>query len=216
MTPIPHQSLVRQLEWRYAVQKFDPARRIAPADWDALERALVLTPSSFGLQPWKFVVVERPEIRAQLLAASWNQGQVADASHMVVFAIEKDAGAPLADRYLARIAAVRGVPLESLGGFRNVLVRFLGQPAERFNVNEWSARQVYIALGSFMTSAAMLGIDTCPMEGIAPARYDEILGLPALGLAAVVVCCAGYRAADDPDATAKKVRYEHGDVVLRV
>jgi nitroreductase len=115
-----------------------------------------------------------------------------------------------------RIAQVRGVSAESLNGFRDVLLGFLTQPPDQFDVNFWSTRQTYIALGNFMTSAALLGIDTCPMEGIVPTQYDEILGLAAQGYKTVVVAAAGYRAATDKYATLPKVRFAPEDVITHV
>ncbi len=216
MHPVDPEVVVKQLEWRYATKKFDATRKIPAADWDALERALVLAPSSYGLQPWKFVVVADPAVRGKLVAASWNQRQVVDASQVVVFAIKKDLDAAKVDEFVKRVAHVRGVPAESLDGYRKMMADFVSRPRERFDVNQWAALQIYIAIGQFMAAAAMMGIDTCPMEGIVPAQYDEILGLPATGLATCVVCCAGYRAADDRYAAAKKVRFEREDVIVRV
>jgi nitroreductase len=209
-------ALVRALEWRYAVKKFDAERKIPAAEWDALERSLVLTPSSWGLQPWKFVVVTDPAVRARLVAASWKQRQIVDASHVVVFAIQKDLGPAHVDAYVRHIAQVRGVTVESLDAYRKMMVGFFARPREQFDVNTWASMQVYIAIGQFMAVAAMMGIDTCPMEGIVPAQYDEILGLAPKGLSTCVVCCAGHRAADDKYAAAKKVRFDREDVVLHV
>lgn len=216
MPPVPAATVVGQLEWRYATQKFDPARKIAPADWDALERALVLTPSSFGIQPWAFIDVADPAIRQKLLAASWNQAQVVEAPKVVVFAARTGLSPEDAERYIRRVLDVRRVAPESLDGFKKSLVKFVSQPKEKYDVDAWAVRQVYIALGQFMTAAAMLGIDTCPMEGISPSKYDETLGLPARKLRTAVVCCAGYRASDDPDAALAKVRYERDEVIVRV
>jgi nitroreductase len=216
MHPVAPDTVIRQLEWRYAVKKFDPARKIPAADWDAMERALVLSPSSFGLQPWKFVVVTDPAVREKLVAASWNQRQVADASHLVVFAIVKGLGTTHVDSFVAHTAAVRCVTVESLAGYRKMMCDFVARPKPQFDVDAWASLQVYIALGNFMTAAAVMGIDTCPMEGIVPAKYDEILGLPARGLATVVVGVAGYRAADDKYAAAKKVRFGREDVFVRI
>jgi nitroreductase len=207
------QSLVAQLRWRYAVKKFDPAQKIPAEVWQALEEALVLTPSSYGLQPWKFFVISEQALKDRLVPLSWNQRQLADCSHVVVFAIRKDLATADIDRYLARVAEVRGVPVAQLAGFRKLLVASLALPPPEFDLNEWATRQVYIALGNFMTSAAVLGIDTCPMEGIEPAKYDELLGLAARGYATAVVCVAGYRAADDKNASLPKVRFKHEDVV---
>jgi nitroreductase len=214
--PVSHDTLLNQLRWRYATKQFDPARRISDKDWRTLEESLVLTPSSFGLQPWRFIVVTDPATKEKLVPASWDQRQVADASHVVVFAVRKDLGAPEVDRYLSRIAQVRGVSSESLDGFRDVLLGFLAQPADQFNAGNWATRQAYIALGNFLTSAALLGIDTCPMEGIVPAQYDEILGLQAQGYQTVVVAAAGYRAATDKYATLPKVRFAPEEVITHV
>ena len=214
--PVSNDTIVNQLRWRYATKQFDSNKKISAVDWATLEESLVLTPSSFGLQPWRFIVVTDPATKEKLVPVSWDQGQIADASHVVVFAIKKNVGAPEVNHYMNRIAQVRGVSAESLNGFRDVLLDFLSQPAEQFDVNFWSTRQVYIALGNFMTSAALLGIDTCPMEGIEPAKYDEILGLDAQGYKTVVVAAAGYRAASDKYATLPKVRFAPEDVITHL
>lgn len=213
---ISNDTLLTQLRWRYATKQFDPARRISAEDWRTLEESLVLTPSSFGLQPWRFIVVTDQVTKEKLVPASWNQHQVADASHVVVFAIKKNVGASEVDHYLGRIAKVRGVTTESLNGFRDVLLGFLAQPADQFSATTWATKQAYIALGNFMTSAALIGIDTCPMEGIVPAQYDEILGLAAQGYQTVVVAAAGYRASDDKYATLPKVRFAAEEVITHV
>lgn len=213
---LTHDTLLTQLRWRYATKQFDPSRKISSADWHTLEESLVLTPSSFGLQPWRFIVITDSATREKLVPISWGQRQVADASHLVVFAVRKDLGAGDVDRYINRIAEVRGVSADSLKGFRDMLLGFLGQPAEKFNATAWAARQAYIALGQFMTSAALLGIDTCPMEGLEPEKYDEVLGLGAQGYQTVVACPAGYRAATDKYAALPKVRFEAKDVISHV
>lgn len=217
MTPTPpvtNETLLAQLRWRYAVKKFDATRKIPAADWKTLEEALVLAPSSFGLQPWAFFVVDDPALRTQLMAASWGQRQVVDASHHVVFAIKQGLVAADVERYVARTAEVRGAPIASLDGYKQMMVGFVTKPG--FDVDGWAAKQVYIALGQFMTAAAVLGIDTCPMEGLDPAAYDRILGLGAKGYATVCACPAGYRAADDKYASAPKVRFAHGEVVRHI
>lgn len=212
-TTLTPQYVLEQLNWRYATKKFDPSKKIPEEIWKALEQSLVLAPSSFGLQPWKFIVVRNPQVRQQLLEHSWGQTQVVDASHLVVLAIKKDLNDSDVDRYIQRMSEVQGVPVENLQKYAGVVKGFLKQPPYPLDINEWSTRQTYIALGQYMTCAAMLGIDTCPMEGFVPAKYDEVLGLPAQGYSAVVVCPAGYRAADDKYATNPKVRYATEDVV---
>ena len=214
--PVSNDTLLNQLRWRYATKQFDRTRRVSAADWQTLEEALVLTPSSFGLQPWRFIVVTDPATKEKLVPASWDQRQVADASHLVVFAIKQNLGPADVDLYLARIAEVRGVARESLNGFRDVLTDFLAQPADRFNAQHWAARQAYIALGNLLTSAALLGIDACPMEGIDPAKYDEMLGLAGQGYQTVVVAAVGYRAAGDKYAALPKVRFAPEEIVTHV
>lgn len=216
MNTIDHNQLINQLNWRYATKQFDSQRKISASDWATLEDALVLTPSSFGLQPWKFVVVSDPAVREKLVPASWGQRQVADASHFVVFAIKKNLGEKDIDNYLSRIAEVRGVPRETLGGFRDMMVGSLIKGLDDTKRNTWATKQIYIALGNFLTSAALLGVDACPMEGIDPAKYDEILGLDKRGLSTVVAAAAGYRAATDNYSQAKKVRFHRDEVLVRV
>jgi nitroreductase len=194
MHTMNHDQLLARLNWRYATKQFDPQRKISPQDWAALEEALVLAPSSFGLQPWKFIIVSDRATREKLVAASWGQRQVADASHLVVFAVKKNLGERDIDDYLNRIAEVRGAPRETLAAYRDMMVGSIVNGRDEAARRDWASKQVYIALGIFLASAAMLGIDACPMEGIEPAKYDEILGLDKQGLSAVMVAAAGYRA----------------------
>ena len=210
------EQLLQQLHWRYATKKFDSTKKISEDVWQALIESLVLSRSSFGLQPWKFFVVTNPAIRQQLLEHSWGQAQVVDASHLVVLAFKKGVDAGDVDRFIETTAQVRQVPIENLQGFAKVINGFLAKPPYPLDIDEWSKRQVYIALGQFMTSAALLGIDTCPMEGFNPPKYDEILGLTEQGYASVVVCPAGYRAEDDKSAMQAKVRYPVQDLVQYV
>lgn len=213
MTP---DQLLAALRWRYATKKFDPVRTIPPDVWSALEEALVLTPSSFGLQPWKFIVVSDPALRAQLVPVSWNQTQPVDASHFVVFARRDNLPESELDRHVSRIAEVTGTPEATLAGLRSMMAGFCGRARSEGWLNSWADRQVYIALGSFMSCAATLGIDTCPMEGLDPARYDQILGLAGTGFSTLVACAAGYRAPDDPYAARPKVRYPASEMLVRL
>ncbi|WP_036485494.1 NAD(P)H-dependent oxidoreductase [Myxosarcina sp. GI1] len=215
-TPLTPQQVVEQLYWRYATKKFDPSKKISESEWKTLEQSLVLSPSSFGLQPWKFFVVRNPEIRQQLLEHSWGQKQVVDASHLVVFAIEQDVDKSDVDRFVKRMSEVQEVPVENLQGFGDMVKGFLSDPPYPLEIDKWSTRQVYIALGFFMFTAAVLEIDTCPMEGFVPAKYNEVLGLTEMGYSAVVLCCAGYRASDDKSAARPKVRYSTEEVVTYI
>ncbi len=214
MKPVSNEVVERQLGWRYATKLFDTARKIPDEDWNTLEQALVLTPSSFGLQPWKFLVITDPEVKAKLKPASWHQAQIVDASHLIVFAIRKNLSVADIDGFVARTAEVRGTTVEALAGFRKMLVGTMTNLP--FDINEWAARQAYIAIGFFMATAAMMGIDVCPIEGFEPQKYDEILDLAPLGYSACVVAAAGYRSATDKYANLPKVRYKTEDVVTRL
>ena len=205
--------LLASLNWRYATKQFEPTKVIAPEIWTALEDALVLTPSSYGLQPWKFLIITSAELKETLKPFSWNQSQVTDCSHYVVFAIQKNLPAEHVDRFIARTAEVRGSTVESLAGYRNIMVSDVVHGTRSFNVNDWATRQAYIALGNFMTCAALLGVDTCAMEGIEPVNYDRALGLSAKGLTTVVACAAGYRSEADKYAALPKVRFLKSDVL---
>ncbi|MEJ6581764.1 MAG: NAD(P)H-dependent oxidoreductase [Akkermansiaceae bacterium] len=215
MNPTSPQDLLAQLKWRYATKAFDPDRAIPESTWTAIEDSLVLTPSSFGLQPWHFVIVENKNLRAELLPQSWNQQQVINCSRFVVLAAKTDMGEKEIEAFLQRTIDVRGGELESLSMYRDMMVGFTAgmDPAARL---QWAKLQTYIALGQLMASAAALGIDACPMEGINPAEYDRILGLPEKGLATSVACALGYRSADDKYAGAPKVRFEKSELLTRL
>jgi nitroreductase len=216
ITPIPERTVTDALHWRYATKKFDAARKIPGATWAALEEALVLSPSTFGIQPWKFVVVTDHATREKLSAAAHGQRQPIDCSHFVVFTVRKNYSVADIDRYWTRAAEVRGVPKESLKNYADIIMGSLEHARKAGHLDAWMSRQVYIALGVFMASAALLGVDVCPMEGIEPAKFDEILGLTALGYTALCCGAAGYRAADDKYATAPKVRFKAEDVIIHV
>jgi nitroreductase len=216
MPTVAPQDLLAALRWRYATKKYDPTRQI-PADvWAALEESLVLTPSSMGVQPWRFLVVDDAERRAQLVAASYGQRQPVEASRFVVFTVRRDLDEPFVDRHVARSAEVRGLSVDALASFKTMIMRSITGAKAKGTLDDWMTRQPYIALGQFMLAAAWLGVDTTPMEGLVPEKYDEILGLTGTGWSTVVACAAGYRATDDKYAATPKVRFPLEDVVQHV
>lgn len=216
MATLSPSDLLEQHQWRYATKQFDPNQVISNEVWKTLEDSLVLTPSSFGLQPWKFIVVTDQTIKEQLKPISWNQSQITDCSHLVVFAIKKNLSAEDVDHFIETMAQTRDVSVESLSTYRNLIVSDVIQGPRSFNVNEWTARQVYIALGNFMTSAALLGVDSCPLEGIDPFGYNKVLNQTEKGFATIVACAAGYRSAEDKYANLAKVRYPNSVVVEKI
>ncbi|MCX6837173.1 MAG: NAD(P)H-dependent oxidoreductase [Verrucomicrobia bacterium] len=202
--------LLTALNWRYATKVFDPTKKIAADTWATLEESLVLTPSSFGLQPWKFFIIQDQELREKLVAHSWRQRQVADCSHLVVMTVKKAYSLDDLDAFIARMVEVRGGSADALAGFRKMVA---GAQAQGYMTQEWAKMQAYIALGQFMAACALLSIDTCPMEGFVAAQYDELLGLEAQGLTTAVLCPAGYRHADDRYASLPKIRFQNSDVI---
>ncbi len=209
----PTKQLLDALEWRYATKVFDATKKI-PADvWAALEQALVLTPTSYGLQPYQFLIVQDAAKRAALLPHSWGQKQVVDCSHFVVFTARTEMQEADVKRLIARISSVRGVPAEFMTPYWNMMISDVVNGPRGKAAHEWAARQSYIALGNLMTAAAVLGVDACPMEGLVPAEYDKVLKLEGSGYKTVVALALGYRAATDKYASLAKVRYETADLV---
>ncbi|MGA2242026.1 MAG: NAD(P)H-dependent oxidoreductase [Verrucomicrobiota bacterium] len=210
------QRLLDALQWRYATKVFDATRKI-PADvWQTLERALVLTPTSYGLQPYRFLVINDPVKRAELLPHSWNQKQVVDASHFVVFTARTKITDADVTKIIQRTSDIRKIPAESLNFYRDMMLGDIVNGPRGKIAHEWAARQAYIALGNLMTCAAVLGVDACPMEGLSPTEYDRVLGLNYSGYATIVACALGYRAANDKYANLPKVRYEAKELVQQV
>ncbi|HEY1792340.1 MAG TPA: NAD(P)H-dependent oxidoreductase [Opitutaceae bacterium] len=215
-SPIPDRTLTEALHWRYATKKFDPSRRIPAGTWEALEESLVLSPSSYGLQPWRFVEVGDPGVRARLSAAARGQRQPVDSSHFVVFAVRRNLSDADVDRYIGRVAEVRGQTRDSLQAQSHAIKGSIERARREGTVDTWMTHQVYIALGQFLASAAVLGVDACPMEGLDHAKFDEVLGLGAQGFGTVCAAAAGYRAQDDKYARVPKVRFRAQDVIVRV
>lgn len=198
--------LLEALTWRYATKQFDSERRIPAETWAALERALVLTPSSYGLQPWTFLVIDDPALRQELRPFSWNQAQITEASHLVVFLARRRIEDRDLDRLITATAAAR-LESDSLAGYRELMHKDLVAGPRSASIEVWSSNQTYIALGNFMTAAALLGVDTCPIEGFSPPDYDRLLALEDTPYRSCVVCAAGYRSANDKYAALAKVRY---------
>lgn len=210
------EELLTALEWRYATKRFDSTKKIPDDAWQALERALILTPTSYGLQPYRFIVLTDGEKRAELLAHSWNQHQVVDCSHYVVFTARTKMTETDVDKWIERLAHVRKVPAATLATYRGMMVGDVVHGSRGKASHEWAIRQAYIALGNLMTSAAVLGVDTCPMEGIVPAEYDRVLGLLDSGYATAVACALGYRSQNDKYAAVPKVRFDATDLIQAI
>jgi nitroreductase len=216
MTPsLAPAQLLSALNWRYATKAFDTKALPAPL-WEALQESLRLAPSSYGLQPWKFFVIADPAVRAKLRPVSWNQTQITDASHLVVFARRTEITEADVDAFFNQMVSERGADAKVLEPYRQMMIGGVVKGKDLAGQREWAARQCYIALGQFMAAAAVLGVDTCAIEGLDPAKYDEILGLAGSGYQTVMACAAGYRSTEDKYAAMKKIRYPAARVIAKV
>lgn len=207
-----NKKLIDALHFRYATKEFDPTKKISKEDFDTLLESLRMAPSSFGLEPWKFLVIENPELRKKLRAAAWDQTQVTDSSHFIVLCARKDVDDKYIKNYVERIAKTRGIAKEQLSGYEEMMLGFRSNKSNEWMV-DWSKRQTYIALGFLLEAAAIKGIDATPMEGFDPNAFDEILGLKGGSYTTSVLCCLGYRSKKDNYANLKKVRLDKKDVI---
>ncbi|OIQ30793.1 MAG: NAD(P)H-dependent oxidoreductase [Bacteroidetes bacterium MedPE-SWsnd-G2] len=198
-------TIIDQLNWRYATKKFDADKRISHSDLEILKQAIQLSPSSYGLQPYKVLIIEDKAIRKQLTPVSWGQTQIEDASHLMVIANRTNFDDQLIDGYLSTVSEVRNLKLEQLKGYSDFMKTKL-LPLSNETKNNWTARQAYIALGNLLTAAAVLNIDACPIEGFEPEAYNDILDLNSKNLNAVLVIPIGYRHSEDETQHYPKVR----------
>ena len=198
-------TILENRTWRYATKKFDSSKKISDDNLELLLEATRLSASSYGLQPYHVFVITNPEIREQLKPVSWGQSQITEASHLIVFANQTNFNGELVDSHITNTAKTRNIPSENLKGYSDFAKSKLVDLPQKTK-EEWTAKQVYIALGNLMQAAAELKIDTCPMEGFDAEAYDEILGLQGKDLTASVVLPIGYRSAEDATQHSPKVR----------
>jgi nitroreductase len=189
-------TFVENQNWRYATKKFNSEKKVSESDLEILKDAIQLSSSSYGLQPYKVLIIENEEIRKQLQPASWGQSQIVDASHLLVFANITNIDADYINNYAENMATTRNIPFESVKGYADFMIgNITGLTPEQQNI--WTAKQTYLALGNLLNAAAELKIDVTPMEGFVPDQYDEILGLKEKGLHATLVATVGYRHDED-------------------
>lgn len=208
------QDVLQALHWRYAVKIFDPSKKITEEQLHAVLESGRLSPSALGVEPWKFIVVRNPEIRARLRTASYDQPKVTDASHLIVIARRTDARTNIANELIDRTAKMQGVDPSALDGLRQMVEGNITHKDDA-QLDAWVRGQVYIPLGVMVTTAALLGIDSGPMEGFNPAEVDAILGLSEKHLTATTMLALGYRG-DDAAAARPKVRRAFEEVVTFV
>lgn len=210
---VSHEVIETALKWRYACKKFDPSKKISEQDWRTLMTALRDAPSSYGLQPYRFTWVQNPGLREKLRTASWNQGQVTDASHFLVFTSKDQVTEAEVDRFMELNAKIRNLSLESLKGYRDMIMKNVVHGMSAEQSLEWTRRQAYIAMGFLLETAALLNIDTTPIEGLEPETYDAILDLAPTGYKTVAAVALGYRHSEDRNQNLAKVRYSIPELI---
>lgn len=186
------QEIIKAMNWRFATQVFDASKKVSDEVLKTILEAARLTPSSFGIEAWKFLVIENPELRGKIREAAWGQPKVTEASHLIVIARRTDVREHITDELLARTSKAQGVGLEALDGLKQMVN---GNMAGRSDaeIDAWTKSQAYIALGVMIETASLLEVDNGPMEGFDPAKVDEILGLKAKNLTSTLLLALGYR-----------------------
>jgi nitroreductase len=198
-------TFIENQNWRYATKKFNSEKKISNSDLEILKEAIQLSTSSYGLQPYKVIIVENQEIRKQLQPASWGQSQITDASHLFVFASITNVDSEYINDFVDNMAKTRNIPVESIKAYADFMIGNITTltPEKQFI---WSQKQAYLALANLLNVAAELKIDVTPMEGFIPEQYNKILGLTEKGLSATLVATIGYRADEDATQHYAKVR----------
>ncbi len=208
--------LIQKLEWRYAAKKFNPTKAVPQEKVDRILEATRLAASSSGLQPYEVIVVTNKDVRAKIQPIAWNQAQITDGSHLLVFAAWDNYTTERINTMFDLVNAQRGFTNEGWENYRKMLLSTYPQRDAEVNFNH-AARQAYIGLGTALIAAAEEQVDSTPMEGFDPQALDEILGLKARGLRSVAILPLGYRA-DEGDwlVNLKKVRRAREDFVTEV
>jgi len=207
--------ILSDLNWRYAVKKFDSERMLSDAQIERLKSVFNLTATSYGLQPIRLVTVQNKELQQQLVKHSFEQLQVAQASHVLILCIENTIDSEYISDYFDLVKKTRGTSEEILNPFKKMMIESFSNKSTD-EIKEWSKNQAYLAMGTLLTVCALEKIDACPMEGFDPAAYDEQLGLKGKGISSVLVMPLGYRAEDDVFADFKKVRKELDNSVIEI
>jgi len=204
-------NIIDHYKWRYATKKFDAKKKISDSNIELIKESISLAPTSYGLQLFKVIIIEKKEIKDELKKASFNQSQISDASHIFVFCnstkiVENDI-----DAYIKNKAAIQNKTISEISGYGDFLKDTLLKK-EHNKISTWTANQVYIALSHLMTFCPSLGIDSCPIEGFEAPKYNEILKLNNRNLNSTVVAAVGYRSNKDSSQYEKKIRKSNDEL----
>ncbi len=197
--------LIENLKWRYATKQFDPNKSISDEQLEYLKDAVQLSVSSYGLQQYKVLIIENQELRRTLKKASYNQSQITDASKLMVFCYYTSVDNEAVDSFIERTANAQGKTFAELQGYGTHIKEAMAKKTT-VQVENWAAKQTYLAVSNLLAACAELRIDACPMEGFDAAEYDRILGLTKQGLSTSVIVPIGYRSTKDENQHFKKVR----------
>jgi len=208
---IKDSDILQALNWRYAVKSFDSNKIVSDQDIKTIIESGRLAPSSVGMEPWKFILVKDQDLRKKLREVGYDQTKITDASHLVVIAQRTDAN-NLPNELIARVAKTQNKAEEQLSGLKGMAEGAIANFTDKVALNGWIKAQTYIALGIMIETAALLGVDTCPMEGFDYKKVNEILGLEKENLAVSVMLAVGYRG-DDPFADLPKTRRDYSEIV---
>lgn len=206
------EKIIKSLKWRYATKVFDSSKIVSEDDINTILESARLSPSSIGIEMWKFIVVKNKELREKLREVSYNQPQITDASHLIIITYRTDAIENMTKERISRTAKIQNVEEDSLVGLRTMLEGSIAQKSKDGTLDSWIKSQTYIPLGIILETAALLDIDACPMEGFLPEKVDEILGLKDKNLKSSTMLTVGYRGIDEMSEY-PKVRREFGDVI---
>ena len=206
-------NITEAMKWRYATKKFDIDRKVDDQTFDMLLEALRLSPSSYGLQPWKFIIVRNKELREKISIVAHGQPQITEASHLVIFAVKKIIDDKLVDDYINFVSKERSVDISKLDGLSSMIKGSFSGKTD-VELKSWATHQVYLAMGVLLTSCAFSSIDACPMEGFDSLKVDEILGLSDLDLESRSIIAVGFRSKDDSSVLYKKVRFHKEEVFV--
>jgi hypothetical protein len=208
-------NIIEKLKWRYATKKFDASKRLSQSKLNVLTESFNLTATSYGLQPLKMLVIGNTALKEQLVPITMKQQQVKNASHVLVLCTETEMNSDYIKQYFNLVAETRNTSRDVLSSFEGFLIDEFSEKS-KMSVETWMAKQAYLALGNLLTVCALEDIDSCPIEGFEPKKYDELLGLKEKGLQSIVVLAVGYRAEDDFFSGLEKVRRGVDEVVIQM
>lgn len=197
--------------WRYATKRFDSSKKVSEEHLQLILESIRLTPTSYGLQPFKVMVVTSLNLREQLRSAGFNQPQFTDASHLLAFTHYDGFSEELIDRFIALNKEIRKPDPEKIEGYRSFLKDLFGSWSTEQKAH-WADKQMYLALGNALQAAAELKVDSCALEGFDVVKANEVLGLSEKHLNVTAFLALGYRSSEDATQHLPKVRVHSSDL----